>query len=149
MGKYQNIINAVETRLKTIKTSNGYASNVGNSVYIWRTESISEKKLPAITIRDTGDELLSTLNGDFQTFRLSLDLDIATANKESTTAITEVRTLRKDLLKAIGTDLTFGGLAITTDYGSSDVLVDSAANTISGVLIKISITYRISAWEDN
>jgi len=60
-NKWQLIITAILTKLRTIKTTAGYETNAGNYVFEWRPNPLEEGELPGIILRDTFPEEVITV----------------------------------------------------------------------------------------
>ena len=106
----QQIMTAIDTRLKTILTAGGYETNAGSNVYEFWDIALEEDELPAIIWRDGAEEnelLVSTT----QNRRLTVELTIQAVG---TTAPATLRKIIADIEKAILIDYTWEGLAIFT-----------------------------------
>ncbi|RQW89937.1 MAG: hypothetical protein EHM79_02200 [Geobacter sp.] len=145
MSKRQQIVDAIETRMKTILTTGGYATNAGRNVFDWRITPIPETELPAICIYD-GDcaidyeETPVGLQGHF----LIVDL---VSDAKGSAARADVRKINADVVKAIGTDLTWGGLAVDTDLISHGLNMEQGDKPIGAGIVRIKIYYRTPLWE--
>src|SRR4030067_3246140 len=106
----QQIINAVDTRLKTIKIINGYETDAGLNVFHYKENPFEQDKFLCIEYRDVNDypEDLS-----FGLFLHTITLEIR-AYANGITIDKTARKLKADIEKAINTDLTWGGLAEDT-----------------------------------
>lgn len=95
----QRLVDEVDTRLKTILTTNGYLTNLGRNVKHWYTGTLSED---ALAYRDVdlspGDG--GAYNTDFWilTFNVEVALVSGTATPEM------ARKVFADIYKALGTD---------------------------------------------
>jgi len=144
-NKRQSIVDAIEGRMKTILTDNGYATNAGRNVFDWRITQIPDTELSAISIYD-GDctidyeETPVGLQGHF----LIVDL---VSDAKGSAARSDVRKINADVVKAIGTDLTWGGLAIDTDLISHGLNMEQGDKSIGAGIVRIKIHYRTPLWE--
>jgi len=109
-SKRQQIVTAIDTRLKTIKTVNGYETNAGDNVYEFWDIALEGDELPAIIWRD-GAEDSELLVNTTQNRTLTVEL---TLQALGVTAPAILRKLIADVEKAILVDNTWGGLAIFT-----------------------------------
>jgi hypothetical protein len=144
-SKRQQIVDAIETRMKTILTTGGYATNAGQRVYVWRTTPLADTELPALCLYDTTGEVNED-GGIIGKFSHRLDLSIEAIASGSTTR-SVVRNMIADVFKALGTDEYFGGLVETTSSPSHDINLEQADKLIGAGIVKFSVTYRTNQWE--
>lgn len=144
--KRQQIITAVDTRLKTIKTTAGYQTNAGNAVYDWLHRQMSATSLLAIVYRDSEESIEAETVGTIGYHRreLNMELEIMVAN--GSTTMETMRKVLADIETAIGTDTRWSGLAIRTNPGRSRIEVDQESKIVSGGLLTFSIVYQTRAW---
>lgn len=133
------IMSAVDTKLRQILVTNGYATDLGNHVFSWRLSAIPDTERPAVAFRDVSREItqhvaahLYKLTIEFEAFPLSTSTDPAG----------DIRLFIQDVVKAVGTDVTWGGLAIDTVVTGDSVQLDAAGTAIKSGLITAIITYR-------
>ncbi len=107
MNVRQQIVDAIETRFKTITTANGYSLQIGNKVYPWRKTPLTIAELPAICFWDQSAEMeRETLDG-----MTSHNLKISAALFVSShTTPAQARAGINDMFAALATDTTFGNL---------------------------------------
>jgi hypothetical protein len=149
MGKRTDIITALETRLKTIKTTAGYQTNVGNTVSVWRGNSFNPSELPALNIKYAAepDQIDSEgLSGPKNVWNRSLPVGI-TAVVKGGTAIADVEKIIADVWKAIGTDNSFGGKAMYTNPESDTIIEEQEERLITGAIMLMKIEYRTNIYE--
>jgi hypothetical protein len=140
----QQIISALDTRLKGILKTSGYATDVGQNVFDWRTEILPEDLLPALIYRDISCETEIT-GMDVFTNRLRVQIEIAATGS---TPMADIRSMLADIDKAIGVDLSWGNLAILTERISDEAIVATEENKFSGCQTVIVITFRTRGWDD-
>ena len=109
-SKRQQIVTAIDTRLKLITITNGYETNAGNNVYEFWDIALEDDELPAIIWRD-GAEDSDLLVNTTQDRTLTVELILQTLGA---TAPAILRKLIADVEKAILVDNTWGGLVIFT-----------------------------------
>ena len=144
VSKRQQIVDAIDARLKTITTANGYNTDAGNNVFEWRSYPLDENsELPALVYRDT-EEIESLAVGGYQLHTLTIEIEgyVVGAN-----AARDLRALIADVIKAIGTDLTWGGLAEDTRPVEESIEIDQEERKIAGAVIRIEIDYRTQAFD--
>ena len=145
----QKIVDAVKSRLQTITTGNGYETNVGGNVKVWRDMSSSpfaSGDLDALNIRDMRTEA-SREGQPMGTTQHEMTMHIEAATKDNTMARDKkLRKILADLIKAIGTDRqwTVSGakLAWNTQIESTAIDVQHKGEILGGCQLVISILYR-------
>jgi hypothetical protein len=130
-NKWQQVITAVLTRLRTIKTTAGYETNAGNNVFEWRPNPLAEGELPGIVVRDTFPEEVITVGAHEHT--LLIECCVFTGGA---TAPAQARLVIADIVKAFGTDRTFGGLVEDTQPAPGGGLGTDQANKLAAVAVK-------------
>ena len=146
MTKRQQIVSALETRLKTIKPAGGYATRAGDNVHLWRVVDLEHDKLPALVLRDTADPM--DKQGLTHTGRHQLSIEIEGIIGDSLEAKAEERgrDMLADVLKAIGTDDTFGGLCFQAAIAASDFAVVADGKRRCGFSLTLVLSYQTARW---
>jgi hypothetical protein len=81
MTKRETIIQSIKTRLETILTGNGYATNAGQNVYIDRTAFDDNETKPFINIDENEDTLIEeSYHSPGAKLKLSLPISIEAFN---------------------------------------------------------------------
>lgn len=137
----QSIVDALDARLKTITTANGYSANL--SVFEWLVTPLEEADLPAVIFRDLEDDIDTDEIGTRRDHVLNFELDVSAS---ATASATTVRELMRDILTAIGTDKEFGGLAYDTEPTGAGLEVSEADQRVSGGQITLEIKYKTTLW---
>lgn len=135
----QQIIDAVDTRFKTILTANGYETDLGQNVFHWKENAFEQDHLPCLEYRDVSDPPEDIA---FQLRLHTITLEVRAYAKGSDVDKT-ARKLIADIVKCIGTDLTWGGLAEDTEQISvpGEINMDHAEKKIAGTLLVFEIEY--------
>ena len=136
----QQIINAVDARLKTIKIANGYNYDLGNNVFEWRDAPLSDSNLPALIYRD-----LSCDTEYLETHRHKIHIEVELVIKD--TLASAVRKMIADVLKAIGVDPQWSNLAINTHPEGDEMQVKQSEKIIGGASVKFAIEFRTKEWD--
>ncbi len=143
MSKRQQIIDAIKTRLQTIKIANGYSTNIGNNVFEWKHSPVSAEKASGLVFRDVSNTIEIGVLGRFR-WKLGIEIEIITAGG---TASADIRKMIADVYKAINADIFWNGLALNTEQPEDEMQIIQEEKTIAGVLIRFSILYDVPAWE--
>jgi hypothetical protein len=145
-----DIVNAISTKFKTISASNGYHSNAGANVFIWRPGVIQEGELPALNIRDYKNVRAGELTGgpmSVDDWNLYVETEVVCTG--GTTTHQSVRQIIADIYKAIGADTTWGGLAISTFLEDDAILMDQKDKTIGGSIVNFFVMYRNTKFQES
>jgi hypothetical protein len=138
----EDIIGALETRLKTISVVNGYHTALGSHIFVWLPAVINESERPAANVRDMDDSIVRS-SVPYDTHEMSVEIDVAS------TTVTALRQAIYDVYKAIGTDPTFGGLAIDTALLGDAFEVDQLEKVVTGAVISVTVTFRTSNYQES
>jgi hypothetical protein len=144
---FQQIRSAIDTRLKTILVANGYNTDAGSHVFYWRTALLSpDSELPGIIYLDTGE---STENSEFalQTNKASVIVKCFACGSDDATIKAALDQIYADVMKAIGVDETWGGLAISTEKISHAIEMERKEQVVGSFSIEFQITYRHKRWD--
>ncbi|HEX8773258.1 MAG TPA: hypothetical protein VF735_06595 [Pyrinomonadaceae bacterium] len=145
MSRRQQIIDAMKTRFSAITTAGGYATNIGNQVHEWRTTEIPADGLPAQSLRDPVDEVtLPDKDSLMHRHHLNVILDLVI--QESAEQATEARKALADVVKAIGVDPTWGGLAARTLPRREQIMTDAQGNWLGGARMEFVVEYDTMGW---
>lgn len=136
-SKRQQIVTAIDARLKTILISNGYETNVGNNVYEWWSMPLIESELPGLIYRDTQEIEALSIGYHIHTLTIEIDAFVVGSNSPS-----DLRKLIADVIISIGVDETWGELAEDTRPVEETIQIEQEERKIAAVKIKIEIDYR-------
>jgi len=147
--KRQQIVAALLTRMQGIRTNNTYLDSAGNpvsyetdaglNVQEWPAVEVSEDdEMPAIIVRDGAEPLERGANAADVHF-LSVGIECLA---KGTDAPTQVRKVMGDVLNAIRSDLTWGGVAIDTNPITFDMGSVSQENRrLGGGVVSIVVEF--------
>jgi cobyric acid synthase len=146
----QSIIDAIKTRFESILISGGYQTNIGQKVTEWQAYDSNDRNLECIEFRDTSAKITDPDEEDdnaeaWHYKNLTLQVFVQTAG---TTASATVRKMIADVLKAVGTDVTWGGYAIDTALEGDETMIDQETKKIGVSLVTLSIHYKTVKWQD-
>lgn len=140
----QSIMEALDTRLKTIKTTAGYKTNAGTNVFDWLDRDLADTELDAIIYRDkSGSRAQVSMSGKT---RNSIMVEIEVKTKQSTGTAARVRNILEDVMKSVGTDEKFTSLCSITKPGDDEIDIQQAEKTIGSGRITINIEYETEKW---
>lgn len=121
MSSRQEIVDAIKARLQTIQAANGYDTDLGLHVFEWKVTAFSDSELPGVCFRDT-EQTVAELTGGFRNVSLTVELILGAASGAATPSI--VRQGIGDVVRAIDSDPTWGGLAWDTAIQSDEMFMD-------------------------
>jgi|SRR6185436_758635 len=145
----QAIVDALIAKLKTIRTANGYYTELGANVFHYRSTTLQDEELPAVNVTDGDEAKGDQFSGNPPELNRLLDVSIDILLKEADQGIKAARRGLIDCEKAIGSDITFGGLAYYTDYVGSNITQEQKTNIVTGAKLMIRVTYRTTKWAES
>lgn len=143
MSIRQQIITALDTRLRTITIANGYKTNAGAHVFDWLDRDLADSELDAIVYRDTNNNIISE---GFDYYENRMRVEIEAKAKSAATTAAQVRKIIEDIYKAIGTDETFGGLAHYSEPVSDALDIQQADKIAGSATVTIEVVYVAQKW---
>lgn len=149
---WQQILAAIDTRLKGILISSGYQTDAGKNVFYWRTIPFAQDSegtmsdLPGIKYFETS-ERTETLNFPIRTNTTSLSVECLATGSDDATVKATIDKIYADVMKAFGTDETWGGLAIITEKTGHEVKMEREEVLVGALSVTFEITYRHSRWD--
>jgi hypothetical protein len=134
----------LDTQLKTILITGGYETNLGSHIFEWRDTALQESELPGLIWRDLVQETDDTRVHNLDQHMLPVEMEIMAVGG---TAITEIRKLIADVIRAIGAKRTWDGEAIDTKLKTSGPAIDQASKKVGAVMVTIEIIYRTNLFD--
>lgn len=123
MSSRQEIVDSLETQLATISVANGYLSNFGGRVFIWRDfATVDPTEIPCLLVSDTD---LDREQGPMDAIA-GLLCEITAVAKGSTSAI-EARAMEQDVFKCLSAWVeahSDGVLLQTVNVKKSSIMVE-------------------------
>lgn len=148
-GKRQQIVDAVKARLAAITTANGYQTDIGAKQTEWnpgpKSADPAADELPGHDIRD---EVERTVVDDKNrgAYERALEITVVAEVKEAGPGATLARKALEDLIKAVGVDPTWGGLARRTLPVEDDITVDELGQQIGAARLVFTVEYSRPPW---
>lgn len=150
-SRRQQLFDAVIARFQTITKANGYETDIGKRVSVWRDVDgapFAADELPAINVKDPNEESQSVLAG-VQEHNLTIQVDALDASKNLTQK--SLHSIDADIKKAIGQDRHWTvnnvKLAFNTEPGKSEMDVKFLGKTFGGVRMTFTIKYRTKSFD--
>lgn len=146
MSKRQSIVAAVKTRMSTVRTANGYQTEIGASQTEWHPTAKGVDELPSHDVRDEFEEAVVTARNKGlyeRKLRVTLIAELVEADATATNA----RKAHADIVRAVGVDPTWGGLAKYSVPAEEEVTVDEEGQRIGAVRVSFDVVYFRRAWE--
>ncbi len=137
--KRQQIVDAIRWRLAGILVANGYNTDVGRHVFEWKVTAFADSDLPGVAFRDI-DPKVRELTGGMQDVSLPVDFIIGAASGASTMQI--VRAAIEDVLSAINSDFTWGGLAWDTAIDTIEAFAEHEGKLTGLAKIAATVKYE-------
>jgi N-acetylglucosamine-6-phosphate deacetylase len=133
----QQIMTAVDARLKTVTTDNGYNTNLGASVHEWRETALEIAELPGVIYRDISQTTVIAVG--YHVHNLVLELDIFVSGASAPALL---RQCIADAITAVGTDRQWSTLAEDTlPVNDENIAIEHEGKRIGGVRLRFVIQY--------
>lgn len=149
-GKRQQIVDAVKARFALITTANGYQTDIGLKQTEWnpgpRGADPEAEELPSHDIRDE-DETPEIKDKNSGTYSRSLEIVALGYVRETADGAALTRKALEDMIKAVGVDPTWGGLARRTLPDTDGIAVDSLGQRVGVAHLKFKVEYSRRPWE--
>jgi hypothetical protein len=149
-GKRQQIVDKVKERFAGITTTNGYQTEIGSKQTEWnpgpKGADPEADELPGHDIRDEV-ETAEVNNKNSGTFDRALEIVVIAELKEAVPGAALARKALEDLIKAVGKDPTWGGLARRTLPVEEDINVDELGQQIGAARLRFKVEYSRRPWE--
>src|SRR5574343_531517 len=95
----QGIVDAVETRMKTILSTSGYYTNIGSNTFVWKSTSYKAEQLPAVDIEDSSEMIDDDAEDEsLEVHTLSLSVFVVASYG---TSAEQIRQAMEDVRKAV------------------------------------------------
>jgi len=135
--KRQQILTAVGAVFSLITTANGYNTNIGQHVYVYKPRAFEAGELPGMDIRDSHKTSQGTVGEEHHELEVSV-----TAVEDGDLSPETLRDIEADIVTAIGVDRTWGGLAVDTSTLSvGQASVQVGERVVSGAKANFTIEY--------
>jgi hypothetical protein len=147
MSLRQQIVDAIETRAKTISVANGYQTAIGSHVFVWKLTPFGANEMPGVDIRDRSDAIDSEgLKGSVNVDNHDLTVAFEVVCQSGRTSDDDVRKMIADVYKMIGMDPTWGSLALTTQLAGDEITETQDEHVIAGATITVTVLYRTNKY---
>jgi hypothetical protein len=145
----QDIISALAIQLGKIKVADGYHTDCGLNVFLWKSAAVEKTDLPCIILQDEkNDFLIEGVHVVANAFTQWLSVSLVIVLSQGGTTDTMMRQAFADVYRAIGTDDTYGGIALQTRLISDEIQIQQEARTIAAGVVKIEIMWRTGKYKE-
>jgi len=146
----QQIVNKVKERFALISVANGYNTDIGLKQTEWspgpRGADPEDGELPSHDVRDE-DEAAEIKDNNSGTYTSSLEIVALGYIVEDADGATKTRLALADMVRAVGVDTTWGGLARRTLPDTEGVAVDNVGQRVGVAHLKFKVEYGRRPWE--
>ena len=139
----QQIVDAIEARFKTIVTPT-YATQIGTKVYPWRKTPVQVAETPCICFWDSSAEV--SFDGIAIGRRQHILQVEAVCFVSTKTTVSQARAIIEDMIAALGTDDTFGGLADRSELTSHEIGMEVDGDICGAGKITFTVQYTTTLW---
>lgn len=147
MSKRQLIFDAVKTRFAGILIANGYQTNVGANLTEWHLTPKEPADLPGLDLRDEVEKTIIPEQKNAGVYERRLKITAIGELLEAADTAAGARLVLADMIKAVGVDPTWGGLARRTLPDTDDVTVDEEGARTGAARLTFHVEYSRKPWE--
>lgn len=141
----QQVVTAIDTRLKTILVANGYVTGIGANVDWYRLTEPLTANLPAIDLKDSDKIQWGGIGMHEHMLTVAADIYM---QPTYSTADTTMRQAIADTIKCIGVDVTWGGLAADTFLPEETGLtIEQKEYCLVAIGFSFTIQFFTVAWD--
>jgi len=133
----QQIVDAIEQRMKMIRQINGYETDIGENIFWWLESPLTIEDLPGMICRDRVNKRSAGLGIYDNTMQVEIE-----AKNEGSMGSEDVRNIIADIERVVALDETWGGLAFGTEIVEDEIMVEQNEYTIAAVKLTLTIEYR-------
>ena len=151
MATRTEIFAYVKAQLKTIKlgssvtvkgTAYAYQTDIGRSIFPWRTSALGEKEKSDLTLRDEHSDRVDDEQGEFGLDKRNLRIPIEIRRRgKSTDAIAWIDKVITDLTALIISNPRLGGLARWSQLDQETKDLESHGTDIASIALVLTVTY--------
>jgi hypothetical protein len=136
----QQVTDALAASLRLIRTTNGYQTEAGANVFVWRKYELTASELPCLLVSDTALSRDMVIIG---TVDNTLTAEIV-AVAEGSTSAAQARLIEADLIKCLED---FDLAAVMPDWGAlrveqSTLAMEQHEQVVAAVSITVKLNYR-------
>lgn len=145
MSVRKNIIDALETGFKTILISNGYRTDIGSTVYQWKTTAINQDETQSLILKDTNNGIVESNHINHEHL-LNVEIGVFYSG---TDPVSNVRDAMLDVYEWIGRDenMYLGGNSYQIEYKGDQMESEHPEQVTADGLINIEVSYITQAFK--
>jgi hypothetical protein len=145
-SKRQRIVDAVKARFAAISVAGGYLTELGGKQTEWHPAAKGPDDRPGHDVRDLAEEtVVEDRNKGLYERKLLVQVVAEVAESDATAA--NARAALADMIRAVGVDPTWGGLARYSLPVEDEVTVDEEAQRVGGARLVFEVVYSRKPWE--
>lgn len=143
----QRICEELKTQFQTITTANGYETNVGSKVFLWKSADWQDAEMPGVNLQDMTEEI-NLVKVGVRTEEHILTFEAFAACSTGTTSVETARKLAGDIVKLLGVArgnyLTVSGTRLCFDINMKSIKIglDQEKSTRAGAHLTFEVKFR-------
>lgn len=139
--KRQDIMVRVGDRMAEIAIANGYFTEIGLNIFYWHDLPLEYGKA-GLVYRDVEEETTQFGRTHDNTLHVEVEGLLFTDDPGLGGNM-----MLGDIIRAIGIDLTWGGLAYDSRLNKNSTAVETDGQSVVRVLVEFDILYRVPLWQ--
>lgn len=145
VNKRQLAVDALVAALVKIRKKDGYETDAGLHVYLWRAVDVPPRDLPALIVRDIDTPTQESFGEHHHAMEVQVE-GLCLAASEQVPADVVARRLIADVVKAIGADLTLGGTAADVRPQTESMLAEQESRKLLGCRLTFTVLFTTETW---
>lgn len=142
-SRRQRIVDQIKALLMTVTTLNGFKSDIGLSVFEWKSTDFQTTDMPGVDVRDPEEQVAT--RGSNHIYTLTIEIE---AKVSASTSTNQAREVLADIQTLMGSNQNLGGLAHLVKPVDNELLAfEKGNNKLGSVLIRFEVEYATKAFQ--
>ncbi len=141
----QRIVDAIQEALRGISVANGFATDFGQRVHVWKVAPYEDAGLPCLNVFDRKRETERQLSGRHH-HKLYVDIVVVALGA---TTDRDLRAMMADVIAVVGANRKWGGLAYDTDPQSDEIAIEHEDRKRGGAKLSFIVHFRTEPYQEN
>jgi hypothetical protein len=142
-SRRQRIVDQIKALLMTVTVTNGFKTDIGSSVFEWKSTDFQITDMPGVDVRDPEEQVAT--RGTNHIYTLTIEIEAKVSASSSTNQSREVLA---DIQTLMGSNQNLGGLVYKVTPVDNELLdFEKVNNKLGSVLIRFEVEYATKAFQ--
>ena len=141
----QRIVDAIQSAARGISVANGYKTDFGGRAHLWKVTPYEDAGLPCLNIFDRKREIERHLSGRHH-HQLLVEIVVVALG---TATDRDLRAMMADVIRMVGQNRKWGGLAYDTDPVSDEIAIEQEDRKRGGAKLAFLIHFRTEPYNED